>query len=146
VSIHSSPNKDKHMNPAILSQDINDYITRSGQMAWQPLVENGIAYPGIEVISLRYDAPTRRSPSILLKLEPGARYPYHNHPAGEELYVLSGEVIVEDVVLTQGDYLYTPPGFRHSVRTHTGCVLLFIVPQEVEKLEEGPGEPAGTTN
>jgi mannose-6-phosphate isomerase-like protein (cupin superfamily) len=128
------------MNAISMSTDINDYIARSRQRTWQPLIENGIPYQGISVVSLRYDAATQRSPSILLKFEPGARYPYHNHPAGEELYVLSGEAIVEDAVLTEGDYLYTPPGFRHSVRTNTGCLLLFIVPQEVEKLEEFPNE------
>lgn len=124
------------MNSTPKSTNIHDYVARSMQRTWQPLIELGIPYQGISVASLRFDAATQRSPSILLKFEPGARYPYHNHPAGEELFVLSGEAIVNDAVLTEGDYLYTPPGFRHAVRTNTGCVLLFIVPEEVEKLEE----------
>jgi quercetin dioxygenase-like cupin family protein len=117
-----------------MSTDIFDYITRSRQKTWQPLIENGHHYNGIFVKSLRYDEAAQRSKTILLKFEAGASYPYHNHPAGEELFVLSGEVTVEGAHLTEGDYLYTPPDFKHSVRTNTGCTLLFVVPEEVEIL------------
>jgi len=116
------------------SEDIHDYIVRSNH-EWQPLVEKGIHYKGISVISLHYDEEKQRSTTILLKFEPGAAYPYHNHPAGEEIYVLSGEAIVEGVTLGAGDYLYTPPNFKHSVTTNTGCTMLFVVPEEVEILQ-----------
>jgi quercetin dioxygenase-like cupin family protein len=69
---------------------------------------------------------------FLLNFEAGASYPYHNHPAGEEIFVLNGEAILENTVLSQGDYLYTPPEFRHSVTTKTGCLMLLVVPEEVE--------------
>lgn len=69
-----------------------------------------------------------------MKFEAGASYPYHNHPAGEEAFVMEGEVYFNEQKLTKGDYLYTPPSFKHSVRTDKGCVILFIVPQEVEIL------------
>ena len=117
-----------------LSTDINDYIVRNNQKQWQPLIEKGVHYEGISVISLHFDEAKQRSTTILLKFEAGATYPYHNHPGGEEIYVLQGEAILEDVILMQGDYLYTPPGFKHSVTTKTGCTALFIVPEEVEIL------------
>jgi hypothetical protein len=34
-------------------------------------------------------------------------------------------------MLQAGDYLYTAPGEKHSVRSETGCTLLFQVPEEV---------------
>jgi len=120
----------------MISSDINNYIVRSNQKDWQPLVEKGISYKGISVISLHYDEEKKRSTTILLKFEPGATYPYHNHPAGEEIYMLSGEAILENVTLSQGDYLYTPPNFKHSVTTIKGCTMLFIIPEEVEILQE----------
>ncbi|PSL29102.1 dimethylsulfonioproprionate lyase family protein [Chitinophaga ginsengisoli] len=122
------------MKNTVISTDINDYVVRKAQKEWQPLVEKGIHYTGISVISLHYDQQKERSTTILLRFEPGASYPYHNHPAGEEVYVLSGEAIFENVVLSEGDYLYTPPGFKHAVTTTTGCTLLFVVPEEVEIL------------
>ncbi len=123
------------MKQAILSTNINDYIVRNNKKAWQPLIEKGIHYEGIFVISLHHDEEKGRSTTILLKFEPGATYPYHDHPAGEEIFMLEGEAIFEEVTLKQGDYLYTPPGFRHSATTKTGCTMLFVVPEEVEILQ-----------
>jgi quercetin dioxygenase-like cupin family protein len=111
-----------------------DYVTHTVGQDWVPLQEAGIETGGIFVKPLRYDAAAKRSPTILLKFEPGAKYPYHNHPAGEELFVQEGEVFVEGEKLVAGDYLYTPPGFRHAVWTETGCVLLLVIPEEVEIL------------
>ncbi len=115
-----------------VNKNIHDYIVRNNQKQWQLLVENGIHYKGISVISLHYDEEKQRSTTILLKFDAGAKYPYHNHPAGEEIYVLSGDVVLEDATLLAGDYLYTPPGFKHSVTTKTGCTMLFVIPEEVE--------------
>ena len=114
--------------------DINHYIRRKNKIEWQPLIEKGVHYKGISVVSLKYDEAAQRSTSILLKFEPGATYPYHNHPGGEEIFVLSGEAILEDVTLCEGDYLFTPVNFKHSVTTKTGCTMLFVVPEEVEIL------------
>ena len=117
-----------------MNTDINNYIVRNNQKEWQPLIEKGIRYEGISVIALRYDEDKQRSTTILLKFEPGATYPYHNHPGGEEIFVLSGEAILESITLSEGDYLYTPVNFKHSVSTKTGCTMLFVIPEEVEIL------------
>ena len=117
-----------------MKTDIQNYIVKSSQKDWKPLVEKGIQYKGIFVKSLRYDETNKRSPSILLKFDAGASYPYHNHPAGEELFVLEGGCNIEGAFLEKGDYLYTPPGFKHSVKSDNGCVLFFMIPQEVQIL------------
>ncbi len=113
---------------------INNYISHSQHNAWLPLIEKGIHYKGVFVKSLRFDEETQRSRTILLKFEPGASYPYHNHPGGEELFVLDGEAIIEGETLGAGDYLYTPPSFKHSVKTEKGCTVFFMIPEEVEIL------------
>ena len=118
-----------------MKTDINNYIVRNKQKEWQPLIEKGIQYPGISVISLLYNEDKQRSTTILLKFEPGASYPYHNHPGGEEIFVLNGEAIIANETLSEGDYLYTPVNFKHSVTTKTGCILLFVIPEEVEILD-----------
>jgi quercetin dioxygenase-like cupin family protein len=69
-----------------------------------------------------------------LKLEAGAPYPNHNHTAGEEVFILEIAVRFGPDQLNKGDYIYTPPGAKHSVFSRTGCVMLFIVPEEVEIL------------
>lgn len=117
-----------------MDTNINNYIVQSEAIEWIPLIENNHHYEGIFVKSLRYDKLTKRSKTILLKFEPGAAYPYHNHPAGEELFVLKGEAIIEKRRLSEGSYLYTPPNFKHSVHTELGCLLLLVIPEEVEIL------------
>jgi quercetin dioxygenase-like cupin family protein len=124
----------KYLKNKIMNTSILHYIVKSQQTEWQPLIEKGIHYEGIFVKSLRFDPEKQRSTTILLKFEAGANYPYHNHPAGEEIFVLEGEAIIEGATLQQGDYLYTPPTFKHSVKTLTGCIMLFVVPEEIEIL------------
>ncbi|MEZ4817554.1 MAG: cupin domain-containing protein [Flavobacteriaceae bacterium] len=111
--------------------NIKDYITKSHHIDWQPLIENEINYEGISVKSLQFDKATNRSKAILLKFEKGASYPYHIHPAGEEILVLEGSCKIHSETLTQGDYLYTPPTGKHSVTTETGCILFLSIPEEV---------------
>jgi len=115
-----------------MSTDMKDYIVNTNKMEWIPLNEEGIDAKGIFVKVLRYNERTKRAPSFLLKFEAGAKYPFHNHPGGEEVFVLEGSVFFNDVELFAGDYLYTPKDFKHSVHSPKGCVLLFNVPKEVE--------------
>lgn len=116
--------------------NIKDYITKSKNINWEPLIENGISYEGISVKSLHFDKTANRSKAILLKFEKGASYPYHIHPAGEEILVLEGSCEIHHETLTQGDYLYTPPTGKHSVVTNTGCVLFLSIPEEVILIPE----------
>lgn len=80
------------------------------------------AAPGNFVKILRTDD---ESMSMLVRLEPGATFPAHSHPADEETYVVAGETWFGDVHLTTGDYHLAPRGSVHGeVRTETGCTLL----------------------
>jgi quercetin dioxygenase-like cupin family protein len=117
-----------------MKTEISDFIVHTNKINWIPLKEEGVSTNGIFVKSLRFDEQQQRSPSILLKFEPGASYPYHNHPGGEEIFVLEGCCFVNESELRVGDYLYTPPGFKHAVKSDTGCVLMLNIPQEVEIL------------
>ena len=81
------------------------------------------AAPGNSVKILRSD---EESMSMLVRLEPGATFPRHSHPADEETFVLEGETWFGDIHLVAGDYHLAPQGTEHGeVRTETGC-LLFI--------------------
>jgi quercetin dioxygenase-like cupin family protein len=125
-----------------MKTEITDYIVKTKKADWIPLMEEGINTNGIYVKKLRFDEQQQRSPSILLKFEPGAKYPYHNHPGGEEIFVLRGTCFVNQTELQEGDYLYTPPGFKHAVTTQTGCELLLIIPEEVEILANDQTDPS----
>ena len=117
-----------------MSTDIHDYIVKTTTTDWAPLQEEGVDCTGIRWMPLRWDEKQKRPLSFLLQFEAGSSYPYHNHPGGEELLVLEGSCELEGVMLRKGDYLYTPAGFKHSVKSAAGCTLFLMVPQEVEIL------------
>ena len=83
---------------------------------------------------LRFDTSALRAPTILLKFDPGATYPGHTHPGGEEIFVLEGDIRLGKDRLHAGDYLFTAPGNIHAVQSDAGCVVLVSVPEEVETL------------
>jgi quercetin dioxygenase-like cupin family protein len=112
-------------------------LVRSHEVEWKPLAEPGVA--GVWVKVLRFDKETRRAPTILLKFEAGATYPAHNHPGGEEVFVIEGDVKLGKDRLSAGDYLYTPPHGKHAVWSEGGCILLVNVPEQVEILKSTSG-------
>jgi quercetin dioxygenase-like cupin family protein len=83
---------------------------------------------------LRSDADTGAS-TALIKLEPGARVPAHDHPGGEELYVLEGDFQVGAERLGPGDYLYTPPDVTHAASSIGGCLVLVTLPKPIRFLD-----------
>jgi quercetin dioxygenase-like cupin family protein len=88
----------------------------------------------VSVKVLRRDPATGGSTS-LVRLAADTRFPAHNHPAGEEVLVLEGEVEIGGHHLVSGDYLYTLPGGKHALSTKGGCLILVVLPQPVEILE-----------
>jgi hypothetical protein len=77
ASYHIPESQDYTMNRQIL-----DGLVRTANIEWVPLVENGVDTRGISVKGLRTDQVSGRALSFLLRFEPNATYPYHNHPAG----------------------------------------------------------------
>jgi quercetin dioxygenase-like cupin family protein len=98
------------------------------------LAEEGVNGASLKV--LRFDETTARTPTILLKIEPGATYPAHSQPGGEEIYVLEGDIRLGMDHLHAGDFLYTAPNNTHGVKSDGGCVVLVVVPNEVVKLQK----------
>jgi len=65
--------------------------------------------------------------SMLVHLAPGVAYPPHTHAAVEELYLLHGELRIDDRMLYPGGYNRGEPGESDQVvwsRTGCTCVLL----------------------
>lgn len=94
---------------------IENYIRQTPTMEWKPLQEAGIDTAGISVKALRFDENGRPT-SILLKFEAGAEYPYHNHPGGEEIFVM-----INRAKIARGDEIWKPDAlflkFLEKVRT-----------------------------
>jgi len=59
----------------------------------------------------------------VVRYEPGATFPIHDHPDGEEIFVLDGVFSDEHGDWPGGTYLLNPEGFRHAPFSRDGCVL-----------------------
>lgn len=116
-----------------MKRNNQNQLVRSGEIEWKSLASTDEAdVEGIYVKSLMFDDATKRSPTILLKFDAGASYPLHTHPAGEEVFVLEGDIRLGKDHLHAGDYLYTAPDNLHAVRSDSGCVVFLKAPRATE--------------
>lgn len=120
-----SPERAKSMRDRVLEQVrsakkavVEDFITiPNDQGEWAQLT------PLAEIKMLRSDVHSR---SFLVRMQPGAELPAHEHPAEEECLMLEGEMWIGDIHLRAGDYHVAPKGRPHgNIRSDTGA-LLFV--------------------
>jgi anti-sigma factor ChrR (cupin superfamily) len=84
------------------------------------------AAPGLAYKVLAADSETDRV-SLLVRLAPGAEYPPHSHAGVEELYLLHGELMIDDKKLYPGEYNRAEPGSADQrVWSETGCTCVLI--------------------
>ena len=76
------------------------------------------------------------SPAIaVLRYDPGARVPLHEHVGLEMILVLDGAQTDEKGTYGQGDMVINPVGSRHSVWSDDGCVVLLYWAEPVKFIE-----------
>lgn len=61
--------------------------------------------------------------TMLLRLDPGAEGPHHDHPEGEEMFVIDGEIEDDAGGYPAGTWIRNPPGSSHRIRSRDGAVL-----------------------
>ena len=84
------------------------------------------AAPGLSYKLLATDAEQDRV-SMLVRLAPGAHYPPHRHAGVEELYLLHGELMIDDKKLYPGDYNRAEAGSADQrVWSETGCTCVLL--------------------
>ena len=82
------------------------------------------AAPGISVKLLATDPESDRV-SMLVRLALGAAYPPHRHAGVEELYLLHGELMIDERKLYPGDYNRAEANtVDHRVWSEHGCTCL----------------------
>lgn len=87
--------------------------TRSAE--WFPGISRGIA-----VLPLHGFGTERVS---LVRWAPRTRFFPHEHPGGEEIFVLDGAIEDDEGRYATGSWLRNPPGSRHAPFSLEGCLL-----------------------
>ena len=86
--------------------------------------ESGL--PGIRVKILAVDHQ-RGLVTMLLRGEPGARYPSHRHSAPEECYVIRGSVTIGERLLRAGEFHHADADSDHGeIVTAEGAEVLLV--------------------
>lgn len=82
--------------------------------------------PGIFCKLMANDAKAHRV-SMLVRLLPGVEYPAHTHAGLEELFLLDGELWIDERKLYAGDYNRAEAGSGDArVWSETGCTCVLI--------------------
>jgi anti-sigma factor ChrR (cupin superfamily) len=97
------------------------HTIRSTDGTW---VDSGL--PGVRMKILAIDR-TRDRVTMLIKGEPGARYPAHRHSGPEECYVIRGSLFVEGRLLRAGDFHHAEGDSDHGeLWTDEGVEVLLV--------------------
>lgn len=86
-------------------------------LQWQPRGRPGVWHKPL------YRQGGYREWTALLRFDAGADTPYHEHPEGEEMYVIDGSVADDDGHYPAGTWLRSPPGTGHRLRSPDGATV-----------------------
>lgn len=95
-------------------------VVYSGAMDWQSSPSATVSRKRFHLVG---PAETGQVTS-LVQYDPGASFPAHAHPGGEEILVLKGTFSDETGDWPIGSYLLNPEGFIHAPYSKAGCLLL----------------------
>ena len=87
---------------------------------------------GVSRIHLEREAEESGHTTSFVKFEAGSFFPEHQHPKGEEIYVLDGVFSDENGDYPAGSYIRNPPGSFHKPYTKEGCTL-FVKLEQFQK-------------
>ncbi len=98
------------------------------EMEWAPSPSGTVWRKRVHLVG----PPESGQVTSVVRYEPDATFPSHDHPEGEEILVLEGVFSDEHGDWPEGTYLLNPEGFRHAPFSRDGCTL-FV------KLRQFPG-------
>ncbi len=94
-------------------------------------------FPGVVVKTLMIDKAGGLL-TVLLKMEPGAKLPDHEHVMIEQTYVIEGRLVDGEGICGPGEFVWRPAGSRHEAGTPEGGLMIAIF-QVPNKFFDEPG-------
>ena len=93
-------------------------IVAAGTQPWVHSPADGVAR-----VKLEREAEESGHVTSFVRFDAGASFPLHDHPQGEEIYVMQGIFSDENGDYPAGTYLRNPPGSRHTSFSREGCTI-----------------------
>src|SRR6202790_5851844 len=103
--------------------DTHSHLVRPASMEWQQT-----RFPGCEAKTLLFDRTTGLM-TALMRFEPGAVLPDHEHVHIEQTYVLEGSLVdkdgpAKDIEVKAGEFVWREAGSRHVAWCPEGGLML----------------------
>lgn len=98
-------------------------------LVWQPF------RPGVRIHWL-YRTDDDGPAAALLRYEPGATVPLHEHLGWEHILILSGAQSDGHKRLPEGTLMISAPGTQHAIQSEDGCIALAIWQRQVRLVEK----------
>lgn len=110
-------NNHRSIDHPMIAIDLPFFTMRAADIQWQPH-----RIPGVAIAKL-YEDPLNREIVCLLRAEPGVQYPRHRHALAEEIFMLEGDLVINEQIFGKGDYIRSAPGTIHDPHTPSGCMI-----------------------
>lgn len=101
-------------------------VIHSHQVDWQ-----ASPMQGVDRKPLAREGREHGHATSIVRYAANSHFSSHNHPLGEEIYVLEGVFSDETGDYPAGSYLRNPPGSSHSPFSEEGCVI-FVKLQQLD--------------
>jgi anti-sigma factor ChrR (cupin superfamily) len=113
----------------LILKDLLNIALKQDDLLWEPF------RPGVEIYQVYKDGESG-SAAALLRYQPGASVPRHEHLGFEHIFVLSGSQSDRNGEHKAGTLVINPPGTNHSVISQAGCIVLAIWEKPVLLVED----------
>lgn len=82
-------------------------------------------YPGVKLREL--SNASADTAIFMLQLDPGTKFPDHDHHGSEDLYLLSGDLDINGTRMAPGDFMHSAPNSKHhDMFSPGGCQALVV--------------------
>lgn len=95
-------------------------VARAAAQDWQ---ESGSG--GFLIKPLFEDRATGQR-TWLMRVDPGASAPLHDHAELEQIYVIEGTFSDDETTYRAGDFAVRAPGVMHTASSETGALVLLV--------------------
>jgi len=113
------------------TRDLLSRVVRAKDMPWQKM-----RFAGCEMKTLLFD-PNSGLATMLVRMEPGAVLPDHEHVLIEQTYVLEGSLVDKEgpdagIEVGAGEFVWRPAGSRHTAWSPKGglFIAMFQIPNK----------------
>jgi anti-sigma factor ChrR (cupin superfamily) len=108
-----------HRHGSLVFSNLASLAENGHGLDWQPF------HPGVEIHWLYRDGEDGPS-AALIRFQPGAAVPMHEHRGFEHIYILRGSQSDGSGPLSAGSLMVHPPGTSHRIVSEEGCLVLAI--------------------